>query len=81
MFYLFAVVCGFAYGGLNTMIAALIGDNFGLYSLGAITGVLVVSLAQEGILDHLSEASYLMLVVIIFACAVSRKVVNETREG
>ncbi|MFC2002594.1 MFS transporter [Chloroflexota bacterium] len=42
MFYLFAVVYGFAYGGFDAPTAALIGDIFGLRSLGVIMGVLVV---------------------------------------
>lgn len=41
MFYLFAVAFGFAYGGFSTLVAALIGDTFGVRSLGAITGTLV----------------------------------------
>jgi len=42
MFYLFAAVYGFAFGGFDIPITALIGDIFGLHSLGAIMGVLVV---------------------------------------
>jgi MFS transporter, OFA family, oxalate/formate antiporter len=42
MFYIFAVVFGFSFGGLSNLMATLIGDTFGLTNLGAITGTLVV---------------------------------------
>ena len=42
MFYLFALVYGFAYGGITPSISALIGDTFGLGRIGAIFGVLEV---------------------------------------
>jgi len=42
MFYLFAIVYGFAFGGFDILVTALIGDIFGLHSLGAIMGMLVV---------------------------------------
>ena len=45
MFYLFAVVYGFTGGGIITLIWALIGDTFGMGSLGAITGALVAFFA------------------------------------
>lgn len=41
-FYFFAAVYGFAFGGFDIPVTALIGDIFGLYSLGAIMGVLDV---------------------------------------
>jgi MFS family permease len=41
-FYLFAAVYGFTNGGMITLIWALISDTFGVGSLGAITGALVV---------------------------------------
>jgi len=40
MLYLFALVFGFAYGGMLPGISALIGDSFGLRNIGAIFGVL-----------------------------------------
>ena len=40
MFYLFAIVYGFAFGGFDIPVAALIGDIFGVHILGAIMGVL-----------------------------------------
>jgi len=42
MFYLFALVYGFAYGGISPSLAALIGDTFGIDRIGAILGVLEV---------------------------------------
>jgi len=42
MLYLFAIVYGFAYGGIGPCLAALVGDTFGLGKLGAILGVLDV---------------------------------------
>ena len=41
MFYLFAVVFGFSWGGLGIQITALIGDIFGMRSIGVIMGALV----------------------------------------
>ena len=42
MLYLFAVVYGFAYGGFDSPVTALISDTFGPRSLGVIMGMLVV---------------------------------------
>ncbi|MFC1964894.1 MFS transporter [Chloroflexota bacterium] len=42
MLYLFAVVFGFAYGGLDICMVALVGDVFGVRSIGAIIGALSV---------------------------------------
>jgi MFS family permease len=42
MLYLFALVFGFAYGGMGPSMAALVGDTFGLQRIGAILGVLDV---------------------------------------
>lgn len=42
MFYLFAMVYGFALGGFDIPVTALIGDIFGVHSLGEIMGVLVI---------------------------------------
>jgi len=42
MFYIFAIVYGFASGGFDIPITALIGDIFGVHSLGEIMGVLVI---------------------------------------
>ena len=42
MFYIFAVIFGFGWGGMGPATAALIGDTFGLGRLGAILGLLDV---------------------------------------
>ena len=41
MFYLFAVVFGFSFGGFDASTTAMIGDIFGLHSIGIIMGTLV----------------------------------------
>ena len=43
MLYLFGVVCGFSFGGLDPAVTALIGDIFGLRSIGIIMGTLNVA--------------------------------------
>ena len=40
MFYIFAALFGFAFGGITSTITALIGDTFGAKSIGIIMGVL-----------------------------------------
>lgn len=45
MFYSFAIVFGFLCGGFSTVITALIGDIFGMGSIGAIMGMLSVGWA------------------------------------
>ena len=40
MFYIFAIVFGSSWGGLSTMVTVLIGDVFGMRSIGAIMGVM-----------------------------------------
>ena len=45
MFYLFALVYGFAYGGLNPVILTLIADIFGTTNIGVIMGTLSVGFA------------------------------------
>lgn len=42
MFYLFAIVFGFSWGGLGTVVTALVGDIFGLRSIGIIMGTILV---------------------------------------
>ncbi len=42
MLYLFAVIFGLSYGGIDPPIAALIGEVFGLRHIGVIMGVLVI---------------------------------------
>ena len=45
MFYVFALVYGFAFGGRAAAMAALIGDTFGLRNIGAILGILEIGWA------------------------------------
>jgi len=40
MLYLFGIVCGFSLGGIDPSVTALIGDTFGLRSIGMIIGTL-----------------------------------------
>jgi MFS family permease len=42
LLYLFAVIFGFGYGGLDPPVAALIGEVFGLRNIGVIMGALVI---------------------------------------
>lgn len=42
MFYMFAVVFGFSFGGISPPIAAFIGETFGLRHLGAIMGIVEI---------------------------------------
>jgi MFS family permease len=46
MFYLFAVVFGFSWGGIGVTLASLVGDIFGGRSLGTIMGVLEIGFAM-----------------------------------
>ena len=43
MLYLFGIVCGFSFGGLDPAVTALLGDTFGLRSIGVIMGALNVA--------------------------------------
>jgi len=43
MFYLFGIMCGFSFGGFDPAVTALIGDIFGLRSIGIIMGILNVA--------------------------------------
>jgi len=45
VFYVFAVLFGFAFGGLSPPITALIGDIFGVRNLGAIMGIIEIGWA------------------------------------
>jgi len=53
MFYLFAIVFGFAYGGEVPQIAALVGQLFGLRSVAALVGVVLIGLSIGGALGSL----------------------------
>jgi MFS family permease len=48
MFYLFAVVFGFSFGGISTTTSAMIGDVFGLHRIGTIMGMMSAAWALGG---------------------------------
>jgi len=50
MLYLFGIVCGFSFGGLDPPVTAVIGDTFGLRSIGVILGTLNVAWGIGGAL-------------------------------
>jgi len=54
MFYLFAAVFGFTYGGEIPQIAALVGQLFGLRSVAALVGVILIGLSIGGALGSLT---------------------------
>jgi MFS family permease len=43
MFYLFAIIYGMSYGGIDPPVIALVGDVFGLRKVGEIMGILMIS--------------------------------------
>ena len=45
MLYLVGILCGFAFGGLDSPVTALIGDSFGLRSIGVIMGAVNIAWA------------------------------------
>jgi MFS family permease len=53
MFYLFAIIFGFAYGGEVPQMAALVGQLFGLRSVSALVGVVLIGLSIGGALGSL----------------------------
>ena len=42
MLYLFALIFGFAWGGIGTQVPALIGDIFGVRNIGTVMGTLLI---------------------------------------
>ena len=89
MFYAFAIVFGFSWGGLSTLTLALIGDIFGKRSIGVILGVQVayfslgaaVGPAAGGFIFDVSGNYFTafitgavgMLITTIFVALVKRK--------
>ena len=96
MFYLFALVYGFAYGGIVPSVAALASDAFGLRQIGSIMGVLEVGLgvgaaigpAIGGLIFDVSNSYSLafllgavgMLIATLFIALVRRET-NRNFEG
>jgi len=88
MFYLFALVFGFATSGFGITMAALIGDTFGVGKLGAILGVLeigfgvgaAVGSAMGGLIFDINQSYFLaflieaaaMLVVTLLVALIKR---------
>ena len=50
MFYLFAIIFGFAYGGEVPQMAALVGQMFGLRSVAALVGIVLAGTSMGGAL-------------------------------
>ena len=57
MFYLFAIIFGFGYGGLATLTSMVTAELFGLRSLGAIVGVVMFSFTLGGAIGPLLAGS------------------------
>jgi len=89
MFYLFALVFGFATSGFGITMAALIGDTFGVGKLGAILGVLEIGFgvgaavgpAMGGLIFDINQSYFLaflieaaaMLVVTLLVALIKRE--------
>ncbi len=96
MFYLFALVFGFSWGGLGPVMAALIGETFGLGNIGAILGVLDVGFsigsaigpAFGGLIFDMNQSYFvafltgvLMVLVTTLLIALVRRETNESFEN
>ncbi len=57
MFYLFAIIFGFGYGGLATLTSMVTAELFGVRSLGAIVGVVMFSFTLGGAIGPLLAGS------------------------
>lgn len=87
MFCFFAIVYGFAFGGFDIPVTALIGDVFGVHSLGAIMGVLVVSWgigaaigpAVGGLIFDVTERYFMAFIIGALAMVVATFFVGITR--
>jgi MFS family permease len=96
MLYLFGVVCGFSFGGLDPAVTALIGDIFGLRSIGIIMGTLNVTWgigaaigpATGGFVFDVSESYFVaflagalaMLIVALLVSLTKREMVAKKLE-
>jgi len=71
MFYIFAIFYGFALGGFDIPVTALIGDIFGAHSLGEIMGVLIIGWglgaatgpAVGGLIFDVTEGYFLAFII------------------
>jgi len=79
MFYLFAIVYGFAYGGFDSPVTAMIGDIFGLRSIGVIIGVLGIGFgigaaigpAIGGLIFDVSGSYFIAFLIGAFAMLIA----------
>ncbi len=90
MFYLFAIVFGFAYGGEIPQMAALVGQLFGLRSVAALVGVVLIGLSIGGALGSLMggrifdltqsyQVAFTVAVVVSFATVILALMLRRAR--
>lgn len=87
MLYVFAAVFGFANGGLDTAMGALIGDTFGLRNLGVIMGSLqfawgigmIVGPAVGGLIFDATGSYFAAFVIVAAAMAIIALLLGLTR--
>ena len=90
MFYLFAIVFGFAYGGEIPQMAALVGQFFGLQSVAALVGVVLIGLSIGGALGSLMggrifdltqsyQVAFTVAVVVSFATVILALMLRRAR--
>jgi MFS family permease len=87
MLYIFGVVFGFANGGLDTSMAALVGDTFGTRSIGVIMGALqagwgiglIIGPAIGGLVFDVKDSYFLAFLVAMLAILVIALFVALTR--
>ena len=88
MFYFFAIVYGFSFGGFDIPVTALIGDIFGLHNLGTIMGALVVGWgigaaigpAVGGLVYDISESYFVAIITGAMAMMVATISVALTKQ-
>lgn len=92
MLYLFAIVYGFGYGGTDAIITALVGDIFGVRSIGAIMGVVTAGWAigaaigpfVGGLTFDISKSyfvSFLIGALVLAASALSIALTKQETKG
>jgi MFS family permease len=92
MLYLFALVYGFAFGGVSPAMAALVGDTFGLGRLGSILGILEVGFGVGAAvgpvvgglifdINHSYFVAFLLGAVAMFAVALFVTLIRREMKG
>ena len=84
MFYLFAIIFGFGYGGLVTMSSLLVADLFGLRNHGLIFGVVAFTITfgggvgplMAGYIFDLSNSYYLLLFILLAVSAAASVLIS-----